>query len=249
MYQVSLSGRAAIITGGTKGIGKASAQRLAMAGLAGLTIVSRNPNEALFAELEALGTQVEFVQGDVSQEATARAAVEATVKRFGRLDVLFNNAGATATSPIDTLTVEEWDHTAAVNARGVFLFTKYASAVMKEQHKGSIINMASIAGVTGGTTSADYAAAKAGVIGFTRYIGRQLAPFGIRVNALAPGTTESELMRSVWSGERLKQKVASIPLGRMAQPEEIADVVLFLASDMSSYICSETICVSGGRYW
>lgn len=249
MFEISLSGRTAIVTGASKGIGKASAFKLAQAGLTGLTVVSRTIDEQILSDLEALGTQVQFIPGDVSLPETAERAVKSTADRWGRLDILFNNAGTTSTSPLETATVEDWDRTAAVNTRGVFLFTKYAAEVMKPQKSGSIINMASIAGVTGGTTSPDYAAAKAGVIGFTRYVGRQLAPYGIRVNALAPGTTESELMRSVWSGEKLKKKVESIPLGRMAQPEEIANVVLFLASDMSSYICSETICVSGGRYW
>ena len=255
MFSIDLSGKTALITGGSRGIGRAAAVLLAKAGCLGITLVSRTyagDGEAAQRELEALGAQVNYVEGDISDPAVAKRAVDSTVERWGRLDILVNNAGISGYNTIENCTVERWDEVVHVNLRPVFLTTKLAAEAMKRQGGGSIINVSSIAGVTGGSTSAEYAAAKAGVVGFTKYAGRQLAPHGIRVNAIAPGTTESEMVRSFFDAlpeEAAEKKRRDIPLGRFARPEEIAGAILFLASDLGSYVCSETICVTGGRYW
>ena len=255
MLTIDLNGKIALITGGSRGIGRASALKLAQAGCRGITLVSRSfegAGEETKKEIEALGTEVNYVTGDVSDNAVIEQAVTSTVERWGRLDILVNNAGMSRYNTVEKCTPEEWDRSIEINLRPVFLATKLAAEVMKKQGSGSIINMASIAGVTGGTSSGEYAAAKAGVVGFTKYAGRQLAPYGIRINAIAPGTTESDMVRGFYEAlpkEAADKKRADIPLGRFAQPEEIAGVVLFLASDLSSYVCSETICVTGGRYW
>ena len=255
MYTISLEGQVALVTGGSRGIGKAAAVKFAEAGIKGVTIVSRHiegVGEETKAELEAMGVEVNYVTGDASEEATARRAIDTTMERWGRLDIVVNNAGLGRRSTVETVTLEDWDQTMAINLRSTILFTQMAVEIMKKQGKGSIVNISSIAGVTGGSTAPDYAAAKAGVIGFTKFAGKTLAPYGIRVNAVAPGTTESKLMRESWAmlpPSAFEAKIASIPMKRLAQPEEIGSAILFLASDMGSYVCSETLCVCDGRYW
>lgn len=253
MYNVSLEGKTVIITGAVQGIGRCMALKMAEAGAKGITVIDRitgEPTEALKSELEALGSEAVMFTGDVSKSETIKGAITATVRRWGSLDILVNNAGIVKVTDLFTATEELWDLTMAVNLRSVFLGMKYGAEVMKEQGGGVIVNTASIAGITGGNTSPEYGAAKAGVIALTLYGAKTLAKYGIRVNALAPGTIATEMIKKNFesmSEEEVKKRLATIPLGRMGDPEEVAKAALFLASDMSSFVSGEVMLITGAR--
>lgn len=193
---------------------------------------------------------MKFILGDAAEEETVRRAVADTVGAFGRIDLLVNNAGIAHMNTLGTATSEQWDRMMEVNLRAQFLTVKYCGEVMKKQGFGSIVNISSISGLTGGSTGPDYAASKAGVLGLTRYAARELGPFDVRVNAVAPGTIATDMIRRSYdklTPQQREQKLAAIPMGRMGSPEEVGRVVLFLASDMSSYVSGEIIGVTGAR--
>jgi 3-oxoacyl-[acyl-carrier protein] reductase len=253
-----LDGKVALVTGGASGIGRASCQRLASAG-AIVAVVDRDIEGASVVATELACGAVAF-ECDVGDPMSATQVVEKVVSHLGRLDVLANIAGvddpiakravieAFATGrPLDVtmhLTDEQWRRVLSINLDGVFHMTRAALQVMQPRGTGAIINMASIAGVTGIAGLSHYSASKAGVIGFTRAVAREVADQGIRVNAIAPGVVDTPMAQR---GADIRKAIGSpLPMGRPAAATEVADLVLFLASDQSAYITGETINVSGG---
>lgn len=253
LYVVSLQNKTAIITGAGQGIGKAIALCLAQAQCKGITIIDIRRDatcDETVKEIESLGAEVEFVVGDAASGETIKQAIQATLDRWGSLDILVNNAGIAYITDLFTTTEEQWDRVIRVNLRSTFLTMKYCGEVMKEQGFGSIINMSSIAGVTGGSTGPDYGASKAGVIGLTKFAAKALAPYGVRVNAVAPGTIATDMIKNTYSTldeETVKKKLSNIPMRRMGEPDEVGKAVLFLASDLSSYVCGDVLLVTGAR--
>jgi NAD(P)-dependent dehydrogenase (short-subunit alcohol dehydrogenase family) len=239
-----LEGKVALITGGGSGIGRATALLFATEG-ARVMIADLNEETARRAvnEIEDKGGQAAFVRADTSSEDDIQAAIKATVNTFGRLDIMFNNAGIGGR---DLEGREQWDRVIAVNLSGVYYGCKYAAEEMLRTGGGSIINTASIAGLTGGY-SAPYTAAKHGVVGLTREFALQYANQNIRVNCVCPGPIRTEMTRPMWEDEERRQDWPNrVPMGRWGEPEEIARAVLFLASEDASYVTGTHIIVDGG---
>ena len=253
MLRISLAEKVAVVTGAAQGIGRAICLKLAEAGCRGLSVFDlRIAGEAtaLAGELEKLGSEALLLQGDVSRPDDLKDLIEKTVARWGRFDILVNNAGIVVNHDLFSTTEEEWNRSIMINLNSMFYSMKYAAVHMRENGGGCIINMSSISGITGGSMGPDYGSAKSGIIGLTKYGARHLARFGIRVNAVAPGTIETSLIKREYDKldpEARKARLNTIPMGRMGTPEEVANVVSFLASDLASYITGETILVTGGR--
>jgi 3-oxoacyl-[acyl-carrier protein] reductase len=253
MIPLSLAQKVAIVTGAAQGIGRAIALKLAEAGCRGVAVLDLRIDDSVAAfgrEMERLGAEVLLEQGDVSDRGVVKGLVDKTIARWGRLDILVNNAGIVVNHDMFTTTEDEWNHSLGINLNPVFYGMRHAVAHMKEQGGGCIINMSSISGVTGGSMGPDYGAAKAAIIGLTRYAAKHLARHSIRVNAVAPGTIETALIAKEYDKmdpEARKIRLSAIPMGRMGSPEEVATVVAFLASDLASYVTGETILVTGGR--
>lgn len=253
MVNVSLENKVVIVTGAAKGIGRAIALKMAEAGCQGLVINDLRIDEyaeSLAKEAQAYGVNVLLMAGDMSNEEDVKKLIDITTEKWNRLDVMINNAGiAKANNLFDTST-KDWDQVISVNMRSAFLGMKYAAAYMKDHGGGSIINMGSIAGITGGSTSPDYGASKAGILALTKYGAKFLAKYGIRVNALAPGTINTEMIKRNFEKlepEELQERLSAIPMGRMGEPEEVANVALFFASDLSSFITGDSLMITGGR--
>jgi 3-oxoacyl-[acyl-carrier protein] reductase len=239
---LSIAGRVALITGGSGDIGRAIARRFLTLG-AHVALGDLQPDERLVGDLGGEG-RVLAVQLDVTNRESAEAAVQRTVEHFGRLDVLVNNAGVADRHHISEMTNEAWERVLNVNLRGAFLMTRAALAHMMPRREGWIISIASVSAKSG-ATDANYVASKAGLIGFTKSVARDVAPYGIYVNAVAPGPVDTAMVRAM-DPARLQRMLDNTPLGRLATPEEVADVVAFLASPLASYIVGATIDVNGG---
>jgi NAD(P)-dependent dehydrogenase (short-subunit alcohol dehydrogenase family) len=252
-----LAGRVALVTGGGQGIGRAVALALARAG-AEVVVNDRRPEAAAetAALVEGLGQRAFAVPADVAVVAEIERLVAAAAAR-GRLDVLVNNAGLIRARPFGEVTEADWDETFAVNARGLFFCMQAAAPLLARGGDGAIVNVASIAGRGAPTLSPPYAASKAAVISLTQQGARALARQRVRVNAICPGIVDTEFNRrldellgvrgqGLAPGEFLRQRAASVPLGRLAAPEEIAEVVVFLASPTARYITGQTVTVDGG---
>ncbi len=244
---LDLSGRVAIVTGGSRGIGRAIAERLAGSGAA--VVVNYRGNaaaaEATVATITAAGGTAIAIQGDVSQPEDVEHLVKTTLERFGRIDILVNNAGITRDTLLLRMKESDFDEVIATNLRGVFLCTRAVLRPMTKQRFGRIINITSVVGLTGNAGQANYAAAKAGILGFTKSTAREMASRGITVNAVAPGFIETE-MTDALNEETRKAILATIPLGRFGQPTEVAGLVCFLASDAGAYISGQTLTIDGG---
>jgi 3-oxoacyl-[acyl-carrier protein] reductase len=244
----TLAGKVAIVTGGTRGIGLAIARLLAEDG-ASVVVSGRDAArlDAAVKELESLGAPAMAMAADAAKREDADRLVEATRERFGRIDVLVNNAGITRDQLLVRMKDDDWDQVLDTNLRGVFLMTRAVGKVMMRQKSGRIINIASTAGAMGNPGQVNYSAAKAGVIGLTKAAGRELAHWNILVNAVAPGLIETDMAASI-PAEAREAMLQQVPLKRIGQGREVAEVVRFLAGDGASYITGQTIHVNGGMY-
>jgi len=244
----TLAGKVAIVTGGTRGIGLAIARLLAEDG-ASVVVSGRDAArlDAAVKELESLGAPALGVPADATKREDADRLVEVTRERFGRIDVLVNNAGITRDQLLVRMKDDDWDQVLDTNLRGVFLMTRAVGKVMMRQKSGRIINIASAAGAMGNPGQVNYSAAKAGVIGLTKASGRELAHWNILVNAVAPGLIETDMAAAI-PAEAREAMLQQVPLKRIGQGREVAEVVRFLAGDGASYITGQTIHVNGGLY-
>ena len=244
----SLTGRAMIVTGGSRGIGAAIAAVLAEHG-AGVLVSGRDADRVRSAvkAMEGLPGRVIGLAADAARREDVDRVVDAARQEFGRLDVVVNNAGITSDALLVRMKDDDWDRVMEVNLRGAFLLTRAAAKVMMRQKSGRIINIASAAGAMGNAGQANYSAAKAGLIGLTKASARELAHWGILVNAVAPGLIETDMSAGIPEAAR-QAFLAQVPLGRIGTAREVAEVVGFLAGDGASYITGQVFHVNGGLY-
>jgi 3-oxoacyl-[acyl-carrier protein] reductase len=241
-----LTGRVALVTGAARGLGRCIAESLAMAGakLACIDVNTEIQCETLTA-IRAAGGTAEAWACDVTDSARVSETVDQVVKHFGMLSILVNNAGITRDNALLRMKDDQWDAVININLRGTFLFTRAAARPMLKNRQGRIINVASVSGLMGNPGQANYSASKAGVIGLTRTVARELASRNITVNAVAPGFIATDMTAKL--GEEILQKVRDeIPLGRLGDPQDVADAVLFLASDAASFITGHILTIDGG---
>jgi len=247
-----LEGKVALITGGTSGIGSATAIRFVQEGAA-VAITGRNPErgDEVVKAMQAMGGEALFIQSDVRMAADCRKAVEQALQRFGKIDILFNNAGVFHPKTLPECTEEEWDETIDSSLKGAFLMSKYTLPSMIEQGSGSIIHTSSGWGILGGSGAASYCAAKGGLIVMAKAMAIDHGPQGIRVNCVCPGDVLTPMLHDdakkrgmTW--DDYAAGAAERPLGRIGTVDEIADAVLFLASDESSFVTGDALVVDGG---
>ncbi len=244
---MNLQGKTALVTGASRGIGKGIAHTLAKAGAnIAFTYVSSVEKAMTFeAELQAMGVKAKGYQSNAAEFAEADKVVDEILKDFGALDVLVNNAGITKDTLLMRMSEQQWDDVLDTNLKSAFAMTKAAMKPMMKAKSGSIINITSVVGITGNAGQANYAASKAGMIGLTKSVAKELGSRNIRCNAIAPGFIETEMTDTL--AEEVKAEwIKGIPLKRGGKPEDVANCVLFLASDASSYISGQTINVCGG---
>lgn len=244
-----MKGRVAIVTGGSRGIGRAVAIALSEAGANLVINYAGNQKGAEETQrlCQARGAQVVLVQGNVASEEDCQAIVDAAVGHFGAVDILVNNAGITRDGLILRMTEQDFDQVVDTNLRGTFLMMKAVSRIMMKQRYGRIVNMASVVGLMGNPGQVNYAASKAGVIGMTKSMSREMASRGITVNAVAPGFIQTDMTKSMTEAA-VKAAAESIPAGRMGRPEDVAEAVKFLASESAGYITGQVLAVDGGMY-
>jgi 3-oxoacyl-[acyl-carrier protein] reductase len=242
-----LEGKTAVITGGSRGIGKGIALRFAAEGadIALTNIIDNEEFADTVKEIVALGVKAKGYVSDASVYADAEHVIDEIVKDFGRVDILVNNAGITRDTLLMRMTEEQWDQVITVNLKSVFNLTKAAIRPMMKQKSGSIINMSSVVGLGGNAGQSNYAASKAGILGFTKSIAKELGSRNVRCNAIAPGFILTE-MTSKLPDDVKSDWIAKIPLRRGGLPDDVANVALFLASELSSYVTGQTISVCGG---
>lgn len=245
---MGLSGRVAIVTGGTRGIGRAIVGGLAADGAA-VVLTGRDPVRVAETarELEAAGAQALGIVAEMGRGEDVQRVVAETQERFGRIDVLVNNAGITRDGLLIRMKDSDWDEVLGVNLRAAFQAMRAAARIMARQRSGRVINITSTAGAMGTAGQANYSAAKAGLIGLTKSAARELAHWGILVNAVAPGLIETDMTAGLGSEIR-ETYLAQVPLRRMGSAGEVAAVVRFLASDGAAYITGQVIHVNGGLY-
>ena len=247
MTQIDLGGRRALVTGASRGIGRCIALAVAQAGGA-VAVHYQNKKEAaarVVAEIEAVGGDAFACAANVQLPSEVKRLVDACVARWGGLDIMVCNAGIWKGSLVEEMTEEQWDEMLDVNLKGMYLVTHYAVPHLKSSTVGAIVNIASTAGQRGEAGHAHYAASKGGMIAWTKSLAPELAPFGVRVNCVAPGWVHTDMAAAALKadGESIN---ADIPLGRAGEPEEIAAVVCFMASDLASYMTGEIVNVNGG---
>ena len=242
-----VQGKVVLVTGASRGIGRAIANQFAQAGanVAFTYLSSVEKGEALVKELEAYGVMAKGYRSDASMFDAAEELVNSVITDFGQIDVLINNAGITRDGLLMRMTEEQWDEVIRVNLKSVFNLTKAVIKPMMKAKSGSIVNMTSIVGVKGNAGQANYAASKAGIIGFTKSVALELGSRNIRCNAIAPGFIETEMTGEL-NEATVEEWKKSIPLKRGGEAAEVANVCLFLGSDLSSYVTGQTIQVDGG---
>ena len=246
--------RVALVTGASRGLGRAIALALAREGahaavnyVADAAGVNRQEAEAVVAEIHALGRRSVAVPADVAVEAEVTAMVGAVRQEFGRLDILVNNAGIARDVTLKKMSLADWNAVLAINLTGVFLVTREAVQLMREAGYGRVINIASVIGETGNIGQSNYAASKAGILGFTKSVAREVARRGITVNAIAPGFIQTPMTDAIPA--ELRQKIAEqIPGGRFGAPADVARVAVFLAAEAAAYITGQVFDVNGGLY-
>ncbi len=243
---VDLAGQVALVTGASQGLGRAIAEALAKSG-ATVALVARSADKLaeVAAGIAAAGGRAEIFPCDVTSAEAIQQTVDAVVEKFGRLDILVNNAGVTRDTLLPRMSDEEWDTVLATNLRGPFLFMRAASRPMMQQRYGRIVNVASVSGLIGNPGQANYSASKAGLVGLTKTVAKELAGRKITVNAVAPGFIASDMTAAL--GDVLLDEVKKrVPAKRLGEATEIADAVLFLAAPSSGYITAQTLVVDGG---
>ena len=244
-----LSGKTALVTGASRGIGRAIAVRFAAEGA--FVVVNYAGNEAAaretLAAITSAGGNAALSRFDVGDAAEVDAAVKAIVAERGRIDILVNNAGVTRDNLLMRLTEDDFDAVVRTNLKGTFLVTKVVSRQMIRQRGGRIVNMSSVVGEMGNAGQSVYAATKAGILGFTKAMARELASRQITVNAIAPGFITTDMTQSLPEAAR-KEFAERIPLGRFGAPEEVAELALFLASDAAAYVTGQVVGINGGMY-
>lgn len=243
-----LKDKVAVVTGASRGIGRSLALIMAAQG-AKLVLSARNAEALaqLVEEIQAAGGSAVAVAGDVSSAAAANELIEAGVQAFGRIDVLVNNAGITRDALLLRMKDEDWDEVLNINLKGAFLCTRAAAKVMSKQRFGRIINISSVVGEMGNPGQANYCASKAGLLGLTKSVARELARRNVTVNAITPGFIVTDMTEALPEKTR-EELAAQIPLGRLGSAEDIAHAVVFLASDQAGYITGQTLGVNGGMY-
>jgi 3-oxoacyl-[acyl-carrier protein] reductase len=242
----TMTGKVALVTGAARGIGQAIAKKLASEGCdVALCDLKAEWLAETVGLIEAMGRKVKCFEVNVGNAEAVDAAVTGAVKEFGKIDILVNNAGITKDTLMIRMSEEDWDAVITVNLKGTFLFTKAVARPMMKQRTGAIVNVASIIGLIGNAGQCNYAASKAGVIALTKSAAKELASRNVRVNAVAPGFIETKMTEALPEEVRTKM-LGAIPMGRFGQPEDVANVVLFLASDMSSYMTGQVLPICGG---
>lgn len=242
-----LKNKVALITGGSRGIGKAIALAFAEQG-ANIAFTYRSAGaaaESVVKEIESKGCKASGYQSDAKSFDDTQKVVDAVIQDFGKIDILVNNAGITKDTLLMRMTEQDWDDVIDTNLKGTFNFCKAASRQMISQREGKIVNISSIAGVIGNPGQTNYSASKAGIIGITKTLAKELASRNIQVNAVAPGFVDTDMTEKL-TAQQKEALLNMIPMKRTAKPEEIANVVLFLASPASSYMTGQVLCVDGG---
>ena len=246
-----LEGKNAIVTGGSQGIGTATSLMLAEEG-ANVCLTYRSHKEEaeeVAKQIESMGRQALAVKCDIASFAEAEAVVKAALEAFGGLDILVNNAGMNWDGVCWKMTEEQWDRVLEVNLKGYFNFTRHTAPLFKEQKYGKIINVTSINGLRGKFGQTNYSASKAGIVGYTKAVAKELGAFGVTVNAVAPGLIETAMLKQNEARDKIiDMAMAEIVLKRVGQPEDLANVIAFLASDKARHITGEVIKVDGGQY-
>jgi 3-oxoacyl-[acyl-carrier protein] reductase len=244
---IDLSGRVALVTGASRGIGQAIARRLASQGARVVAAARAENARAVADDIVRDGGQADAIALDVAERGSADAAVSGILERHGRIDILVNNAGIARDQLMLRLKREDWDAVLATNLTGAFALTQAALKPMIRQRQGRIIAIGSVVGQSGNAGQANYAASKAGLIGFTKALALEVASRGITANVVAPGLVETDMTKAM--AEKARQQWESrIPLGRLGTPDDVAAAVCFLASDEASYITGQVLAVNGGMY-
>jgi 3-oxoacyl-[acyl-carrier protein] reductase len=246
-----LEGKNAIVTGGSQGIGTAVSLMLAKEG-ANVCLTYRSHKEeaeAIVKEIEGMGRKALCVKCDIAVFNEAEAVVKAALEKFGRIDILVNNAGMNWDGVCWKMTEEQWDRVLEVNLKGYFNFTRHTAPLLKDQKYGRIVNVTSINGLRGKFGQSNYSASKAGIIGYTKAVAKELGAFGVTVNAVAPGLIETPMLKESEARDKIvDMAMAEIVLKRVGEPDDLANLIAFLASDKAKHITGECIKVDGGQY-
>ncbi|HIM79691.1 MAG TPA: 3-oxoacyl-[acyl-carrier-protein] reductase [Dehalococcoidia bacterium] len=247
MPGIDLSGSVALVTGASRGIGAVIARRLAEAGVkVGVNYLSSPESaEEVVSSIISAGGEALLVEGDVAQEEPAKSTIQQVVSHWGRIDILVNNAGINRDRLLLRMNTDDWDQVIQVDLRGAFLCTRFVMPHLIKQRSGRIVNISSVVGISGNPGQANYAAAKAGLIGFTKSVAREVASRNVTVNALAPGYIATGMVEKL--SEAAREKILSrIPMGRFGVAEDVSEAVVFLCSNGASYITGEVLTIDGG---
>lgn len=248
MDYLKINGKVAIVTGAASGIGKVTAEMLASYGVNVVIVDINQDGEKVANEISSCGGHALFVRCDVAMDNDINELIEKTIHKFGTIDILVNNAGIGAdTKPFEAIDNDEWERMINVDLTGPFKVCRAVIPYMKEKKYGKIINISSGSGIIGCEFCSHYAAAKAGLIGFSQSIAKELAELHINVNVIATPTTDTPMLKETGFDEQLEQINREIPWGRIAQPEDIANMILYLASDVSEYVTGQILAPNGGR--